>query len=84
MILVVALADRVQVRDVGDLVLRRADDESAVGTLLVIAPEAPHRIVDRGKDFHRRRPRIDPLELLVDVENSAELAVELHHGAAAV
>ena len=47
-----------------------------VALRFVIDPHAAHRIMDGGKDFHRRVARIDALEFLVDVEDAAQLVVE--------
>ncbi len=76
-VLVVALADGVEAGDVGLLVARRAELEPAVGGPLVVGPQAAHRVVDGREDLHRHVARIDALELLVDLQDAAELAVEL-------
>ena len=80
MVLVIALADGVQPGNVRDLVLRRAEPQAAGGRPLVIDPQSAHRIVDGGEDLHRRLAWVDPLELLVNVENATQLLVEVSRG----
>ncbi|CDN41770.1 hypothetical protein BN871_AL_00170 [Paenibacillus sp. P22] len=63
MVLVLAFAAGEQARDVGHLV--------------VVDPHAAHRIVDRREDLHRQLARIVADELLVDLDDAAELDVEL-------
>ena len=46
----------------------------AVG--LVVDPQAAHRVVHRGEDLHRHLAGIGPLELLVDLQDAGQLAVQ--------
>ena len=74
--LVIALADGEGPRNVRLLVARRADGQAVPGVGLVVAPQAAHRIMDGGKNLHRRRAGIGALELLVDFQNAGQLPVQ--------
>ena len=50
--------------------------QAAGGGALVVDPQAAHRVMDGREDLHRHVARIDALELLVDLENAAELVIE--------
>ncbi len=76
MILIVALADGVEVGNIGPLVARRAGDQPARRVSFVVDPQPAHGVVDGGEDFHRHFARVDALELFVDFQNAAELQVE--------
>ena len=77
MVLVVALADGVQARDVRACWWRAARRKPPVGRALVVHPQAAHRVVDGREDLHRHVARVDALEFLVDFQDAAQLAVEL-------
>ena len=76
MILIVAFANGVQPGDVGLLVPGRALNEAAGAAFFIVDPEAAHGIMHGRENFHRHDPRIDALELLVDLQNAAEFAIE--------
>ena len=60
----------------GVVALARGEEPRNVRPLLVIDPQAAHRVVDAGEDTHRDVARVVADEHLVDFENRAELAVE--------
>ena len=76
MVLVVALPDRVETGNARLLVARRALEHPPGGALFEVDPQPSHRVVHRREDLHRGGARVDPLKLLVDVEDAPELAVE--------
>ena len=74
-----ATDQRVRAQPVGAVVLVLAlaggKDAGDVGHLVEVHPQAAHGVVHAGEDLHRLVARIDADELLVDLENAAELAV---------
>ena len=76
MVRVVAFAGGVEPRNVRRLLARAALHQIVVGVGLVVAPQPAHRVMDGGEDLHRLVPRVDSLELLVDLHDAAELAIE--------
>ena len=71
---------RVRAETVGAVVLVLAlaggKDAGDVGHLVEVDPQAAHGVVHAGEDLHRLLARIDADELLVDLENAVELAVQ--------
>ena len=76
MVLVVALADRVEALDARALVARARQVQEAVAGPLVVHPQPAHRVVDRRIDLHRLLAWVLARELLIDLENALELALE--------
>ena len=58
-------------------VAARTGNQPAGGGSVVVGPQPAHRVVHGREDLHRRLARVDALELLVDAEDAAQLAVEL-------
>ncbi len=61
---------------IGVLALARRIDAGDVGGLLAVHPQSPHGVVHAGEDLHGHGARIVAHKLLVDLQNSLQLAVE--------
>ncbi len=58
------------------LALARGKDAGNIGHLVEVDPKAAHGVVHAREDLHRLHARIDADELLVDLQNAAELVVQ--------
>ena len=75
-VLIVAFANCKETWNVRLVVLRRARLQAAFCRSFVVCPQTAHAVVNGRKDLHRMIAWIDSLELLVDLEDAAKLAIE--------
>src|SRR5215470_19849962 len=59
------------------LALAGGEETGDAGLLLVVDPEAAHRVVHAGEDLHRHARRVVADELLVDLDDALQLLLEL-------